>query len=76
MDARGLNCFWGDQRQANAGSFISVTLFPKVFEVECDVSSIGIGGILVQEGRPLAFFSEKVCELRQKYSIYDNNSIL
>jgi len=26
---------------------------------------------LTQEGRPLAFFSEKLCEARRKYSTYD-----
>ncbi|PKU87302.1 RNA-directed DNA polymerase [Dendrobium catenatum] len=45
--------------------------FSKVFEVECDASQNGIGAVLSQEGHPVAYFSEKLNESRQKYSIYD-----
>jgi len=32
---------------------------------------VRIGRVLTQEGKPVAFFSQKLCELRRKYSIYD-----
>ena len=45
--------------------------FAKTFEIEFDASGIDIGVVLMLEGRPIAYFSEKLSGATLKYPTYD-----
>jgi hypothetical protein len=45
--------------------------FGKTFELECDASEIGIGGVLLQKGIPVTYFSENLSRPSLNYSTYD-----
>ena len=42
-----------------------------MFQVDCDARGIAIGAIMSQEGRPVAYFSEKLNDEKRKYFVYD-----
>jgi hypothetical protein len=72
---------WGT-RQENAFDMLKDKLTPapllqlpdfnKTFELECDASGIGLGGVLLQERKPVTYFSEKLSGPVLNYSTYEN----
>ncbi len=43
--------------------------FLKPFEIYTDASSTQLGAVITQDNRPIAFFSRKLSEAQQKYSV-------
>ena len=71
---------WGDAQQdafmilkdkLTHAPLLQLPDFNKTFELECDDSGIGLGGVLLQEGKPVAYFSEKLSGPSLNYFTYD-----
>jgi len=59
------------RRRLTQAPVLSLSCFSKIFKVECDASGVSRGGVVTQEDKPLAFFSEKLCDSRRKYSTFE-----
>jgi hypothetical protein len=80
LTKNGVSFQWGPAQQQAFGALkskltqaplLQLPNFEKTFELECDASGIGIGGVLIQGGKPVAFFSEKLHGPSLNYSTYD-----
>jgi hypothetical protein len=63
---------WSDQShkgKRNQKGTLALGCYNKVFEVYTDASSTQLGSVITQSNRPLVFFSRKLSETQQKYSV-------
>lgn len=59
------------KRRLTSTQILALPDFTQVFELHCDACKLGIGAVLSQGSRPIAFFSEKIAGSRARYSTYD-----
>ena len=50
---------------------LSLPNFDKAFEIECDASRTKIGVVLMQDSKPITYFSEKLSGAALNYPTYD-----
>jgi hypothetical protein len=76
---KGMVFHWGKAQEESSATLkdklthaplLQLPNFGKTFELACVASGVGIGGVLMQDGKPVAYFSEKLHGPVLNYSTY------
>ena len=59
------------KRKITEQPILVLPYFQKTFQVKCDASGYGVGGVLSQDDRIVAYYNEKLDDAKLKYSTYD-----
>jgi hypothetical protein len=59
------------KRRLTTPPILALPDFTQPFELHADASKVGIGAVLSQQGKPIAYFSEKLSGAQARYSAYD-----
>ena len=65
------NAFNEIKQRLSSAPLLALSTFAKTFKIECDASSIGIGAVLMQDQRPIAYLSKKLNGALLNYPTYD-----
>ena len=65
------SAFMEIKRRLTIAPLLVLPDFSLPFELHCDASKTGIGAVLSQSGRPVAYFSEKLSTAKHRYNTYD-----
>jgi hypothetical protein len=80
LTKKGVLFYWGATQEHSFNTLINKLThapllqlpdFSKTFEIECDANGIRIGGVLLQEGKSIAYFSKKLSGPLLNYLTYD-----
>ena len=62
-------CTYSSQNALCCALVLALPNLQRPFEVICDVSGIGLGAVLIQDGRPIAFWAKRLSEAEQNYTV-------
>lgn len=66
LDRNSIQSFRDHLEEINRSTIVTFFDFSRIFEVACDASQVGTDGVLSQEGREIAYFSENLNDAKQE----------